>query len=76
MYLEQDLKTIKKHIKSFKGSAIDQDKIALTQLLSESIIKRYLYKEGYYNYALKNDVYILRSRLLLSNLSTYNGLLN
>ena len=76
VYLDQDLKTIKKHINSFKSNAIDQDKIAITQLLSESIIKRYLYKEGYYNYALNNDIYISRSRSLLCNLSTYNSLLN
>lgn len=75
VYLDQDLKNFNKHLKTFKSNALEQDKLAILHLLSEAIIKRYNYKEGYYNYALNNDTYILHSKSLLGNLSTYNNLL-
>ena len=46
VYLEHDLKTIKKNIKSFKGSAIDQDKLALTKYFLNQSLKDTYIKKG------------------------------
>jgi len=70
---------------NFKGLLLDIEKSKLTALsthqteirskLADEIVKRYTYREGLYQYYLKNDDAILSATELLSNASKYQGIL-
>jgi carboxyl-terminal processing protease len=58
-----------------EDAEVDKNKLAIFDLLRDEIIKRFQYKEGLYQYYLKNNSEIKKATLLLSNTSEYNKIL-
>lgn len=56
--------------------ALDSFKSEIQKNLEDEIIKRYFYREGLYQYYLKNDDAILAATALLADEGKYNGILN
>ena len=54
---------------------LDKNQKEIKKLILEEIIKRYQYKEGLYQYYLKNNVEIARATSLLANPIEYNKIL-
>jgi carboxyl-terminal processing protease len=54
---------------------LDKNQKEIKKLILEEIIKRYQYKEGLYQYYLKNNVEIARATSLLANPVEYNKIL-
>lgn len=55
---------------------LDKSSAQIKSLLRDELIKRYQYKEGLYEYYIKNNAEIKRSTALLNNSSEYNKYLN
>ena len=62
-------------IKISKRVALDNYKQEIIPLLKDEIIKRYFYREGLYDYYVKNNAEILKSKEVLNNTKTYNEIL-
>ncbi len=58
-----------------KLAALDEYKGEIAANLKDEIVKRYFYREGLYNYYLKNDETILLATELLANKNKYEGIL-
>jgi carboxyl-terminal processing protease len=58
-----------------KNQALDTFKNEIQKQLEDEIIKRYFYREGLYDYYLKNDEAILASTALLADMAKYKGIL-
>jgi carboxyl-terminal processing protease len=58
-----------------KNQALNTFKNEIQKQLEDEIIKRYFYREGLYDYYLKNDEAILASTALLADMSKYKGIL-
>lgn len=58
-------------LETYKNKAIDDNKIQLTSLLSDEIIKRYFYREGLYSYYINNNLEIQKGLEILKNNSKY-----
>ncbi len=56
-----------------KDNAVDANKDMLISLLKEEIIKRYFYREGLYNYYLKENPEIKKSTEILGSNSLYSS---
>ena len=54
---------------------MDKNKDYLLKLLTEEIVKRYVYREGLYDYYKTHDAVIKKASEILSNSSTYIGYL-
>jgi len=54
-----------------KNNAIDKNKDLILNLLNEEIIKRYVYREGLYDYYKTHDPGIKKADEILSNPTTY-----
>ncbi len=54
---------------------LDKNQKEIKKLILEEIIKRYQYKEGLYQYYLKNNVEIAKATSILSNPEEYNKIL-
>ena len=70
-----DYKKLLSDIQKSKASALNVHKDKLENELKDEIIKRYFYREGLYNYYLKNDETILTSTKILADKSKYEKLL-
>lgn len=66
---------IKKSIASSKQQALTSKKSEITRLLSEEIIKRYFYKEGLYDYYVKQNPEIKKAKEVLNNPNEYRKIL-
>ena len=62
-------------IKNSKKVALDNYKQEIIPLLKDEIIKRYFYREGLYDYYVKNNAEILKSKEVLNNTKAYNEIL-
>ncbi|WP_303316630.1 S41 family peptidase [Flavivirga abyssicola] len=69
--IEKDFNTLIANLKLTKTSVIDENKDYLLELLTEDIVKRYVYREGLYEYYKINDPRIKKATEILSNTSTY-----
>ncbi|GAA3591737.1 S41 family peptidase [Flavivirga amylovorans] len=69
--IETDFNTLIANLKASKTSVIDENKNYLLELLTEDIVKRYVYREGLYEYYKVNDPRIKKATEILSNPSTY-----
>jgi len=58
-------------IKTSKEKALDAHKKEIVSQLTDEIIKRYFYKEGLYNYYVKNNSEVKKAQEILSNKSKY-----
>jgi carboxyl-terminal processing protease len=54
---------------------IDKNKTEIKNLLLDEIIKRYQYKEGLYQYYIKNNFEIKKAVEVLNDKATYNKIL-
>ncbi len=69
--IEKDFNTLVNNLKTSKTSVIDENKDYLLELLTEDIVKRYVYREGLYEYYKVNDPRIKKATEILSNPSIY-----
>jgi carboxyl-terminal processing protease len=70
-----DYNTLFSNLNKSKTSAIDDNKNYLMSLLTEEIVKRYVYREGLYDYYKSYNPEIKTATGILSNLSTYTDYL-
>ena len=73
--IENDFKTLLADIEKSKISALQNHKKEIQNKLEDEIVKRYFYREGLYEYYLKNDDAILAATELLGNENTYFSIL-
>ncbi len=73
--IEKDYNTLISNLEQSKKSVIDENKDFLLKLLTEEIVKRYVYREGLYEYYKTHNPEIKKATDILGNLSTYNGYL-
>ena len=73
--IEMDFKTLLADIEDSKTNALETHQKEIQSKLEDEIVKRYFYRDGLYNYYLKNDDAILAATELLENQSKYSALL-
>ncbi|MFB9052032.1 S41 family peptidase [Formosa undariae] len=73
--IQKDYNTLINNLKTSKIEGIDENKAQLTSLLTDEIVKRYVYREGVYDYYKTHNPEIERATEILSNATTYRGFL-
>ncbi|SHI47519.1 S41 family peptidase [Pseudozobellia thermophila] len=73
--IESDFETLLVDIEKRKITALEEYQNEIKSKLQDEIIKRYFYREGLYEYYLKNDEAILAAAELLDNRSKYDSIL-
>ncbi|WP_445737301.1 S41 family peptidase [Mariniflexile sp.] len=73
--IKSDFNTLMANLNKSKTSVIDENKAYLLELLTEDIVKRYVYREGLYDYYKTHDDKIKKAAEILGNPSTYSGYL-
>ena len=73
--VEQDFKTLLLDIEKSKITALATHQKEIQSKLEDEIVKRYFYREGLFEYYLKNDDAILAATELLGNTSKYEDIL-
>ena len=63
-------------IQKSEEKLLDKNQTEIKKLIRDEIIKRFQYKEGLYQYYLKNNPEILKATSILNNLSEYKKILN
>lgn len=74
--IEKDFNTLISNLNISKTTVIDENKDFLLKLLTEDIVKRYVYREGLYDYYKIHDSDIKKANDILNNQSIYQGYLN
>ncbi|WP_299548983.1 S41 family peptidase [Seonamhaeicola sp.] len=74
--IEKDFNTLITNLNRSKEEVIDENKSFLLELLTEEIVKRYVYREGLYDYYKIHDPKIKKATEILGSTSTYLGYLN
>ncbi len=78
-YLDKEIKEsyqlLMEAIDKGKEKALVEKKIEIITLLKDEILKRYFYREGMYNYHLKNSPEILEAISVLNDENIYNKIL-
>ena len=62
-------------VQKSEETLLDKNQKEIKKLLLDEIIKRYQYKEGLYQYYIKNNPEIAKANALLSNPSEYKKIL-
>ncbi len=73
--IENDFKTLLLDIEKSKVTALEGFQKEIQQKLEDEIVKRYFYREGLYDYYIKNDETILAATGLLGDEGKYLGIL-
>ncbi len=73
--IQTDYNTLISNLNKSKTTVIDENKTYLLELLTEEIIKRYVYREGLFEYYKTHDEKIKKATDILSNATTYMGYL-
>ena len=73
--IENDFRTLLLDIEKSKIAALDDYQREIKSKLEDEIVKRYFYREGLYDYYLKNDDAILAATELLGNENKYWSIL-
>ena len=73
--IESDFNTLISNLNTSKNKVIDENKGYLLELLTKDIVKRYVYREGLYEYLEAHDTEIKKATNILSNPTTYHGYL-
>lgn len=73
--IEKDYNVLLSNLKNSKNNAIDENKSYLLELLTEEIVKRYVYREGLYDYYKIHNPEIKKASEILQNKSTYSSYL-
>ncbi|GAA4109437.1 S41 family peptidase [Aquimarina addita] len=71
----EDYNALMGTIKTSKEKGLDTHKKEIINLLTDEIIKRYSYREGLYNYYVKHNPEIEKSKEILNNKITYDKIL-
>ncbi|MGB6269379.1 MAG: S41 family peptidase, partial [Olleya sp.] len=74
--INRDYKTLITNLDNSKAKAVEDNKKQLVNLLTDEIVKRYVYREGLYEYYKTNNEEINKATEILSNPSKYNRYLN
>lgn len=74
--IQRDYNTLIHNLNNSKLKAIDDNKSQLIGLLSDEIIKRYVYREGLYEYYKIHNKEIKKATEILANTSKYQRYLN
>ncbi|QCE41199.1 S41 family peptidase [Psychroserpens sp. NJDZ02] len=74
--ISKDYKTLLTNLDNSKAKAVEDNKKQLMNLLTDEIVKRYVYREGLYEYYKSNNEEIKTATQILSNPSKYNRYLN
>ena len=73
--IKKEYSSLLNGINSFKSSVIDKDKAQLMSLLTDEIVKRYVYREGLFKYYTVNNPEIQKATEILSKPSLYKSYL-
>lgn len=73
--IQSDYNTLISNLNKSKNSLIDENKAFLLELLTEEVIKRYVYSEGLYEYYKTHDEKIKKATDILNSASMYSGYL-
>ncbi|MEC3906239.1 S41 family peptidase [Tamlana sp. 2201CG12-4] len=73
--IEKDYNTLISNLNRSKTTVIDENKAFLLKLLTEDIVKRYVYREGLYDYYKIHDSEIKKATNILNTPSVYQGYL-
>ncbi|ULC59705.1 S41 family peptidase [Flaviramulus sp. BrNp1-15] len=73
--IKTDYNTLISNLNTSKTTVIDENKDFLLELLTEDIVKQYVYREGLYEYYKVHDSDIKKATEILSNTSEYSGYL-
>ena len=73
--VENDFKTLLADIDKSKLAALKKHQSEIQKKLEDELVKRYFYREGLYEYYLKNDEAILAATELLGNEDDYKDIL-
>lgn len=71
----ENTKILLRSMEKSKLAALDAFRQEISKLLEDEIVKRYVYREGLYDYYLKRDEAILTSAALLNDPSKYEAIL-
>lgn len=74
--IQKDYQHLMKRINQVKTDELDENKVQIVQQLSDEIIKRYFYEDGFYKYSLKNNQTVLKAAELLKNEAEYKAILS
>jgi len=74
--ISKDYKTLITNLDNSKAKAVENNKKQLINLLTDEIVKRYVYREGLYEYYKTHNEEIKTATDILSNPSKYNRYLN
>ncbi|MFD1094527.1 S41 family peptidase [Salegentibacter chungangensis] len=70
-----DYKAISQEIEVYKNQELEAKKPEIVSLLTDEIIKRYFYKEGLYDYYVKNNPEIVEAKKVLNDAGRYQEIL-
>ena len=73
--ISADYQEMLRSISASKEQALTSKKAEIKSLLSEEIIKRYFYKEGLYDYYVKENPEIIKAKEVLKDKNQYNKIL-
>lgn len=73
--IQTDYNTLTSNLNKSKVAVIEENKPYLLELLTEEILKRYVYREGLFEYYKTHDEKIKKATDILSNPPTYMGYL-
>ncbi|WP_372754085.1 S41 family peptidase [Mariniflexile sp.] len=73
--IKSDYNLLITNLNKSKSTVIDENKAYLLQLLTEEIVKRYVYREGLYDYYKIHDPEIKKATEILTNQTTYYSFL-
>lgn len=74
--IQKEYNALLQHLNETKIQAVDQNKTQLVNLLTDEIVKRYVYREGLYDYYKVNNQEIKTATQILANPNKYNRYLN
>ena len=74
--IKKEYNNLQQHLEQVKIKTVDQNKTQLVNLLTDEIVKRYVYREGLYEYYKINNQEIKTATQILANPNQYNKYLN
>lgn len=73
--IQKDYNTLISNLNNSKALAINENKDEILALLTDEIVKRYVYREGLYQYYIEHNPEIKAATAILSNPKSYNAFL-
>ena len=73
--IQNDYNTLISNLNNSKALAINENEEEILNLLTDEIVKRYVYREGLYDYYVHHNAEIKKSKEILSNPSKYSSYL-